>query len=158
MPGREWGRPTVWVTRSRPDPDGLACCWLIRRFVDPAARILFVEPDWVALTATELDAVPFGPPGEGESTEPGFADFGAFLETFALSDPVLQRLAAILSGAAGDQDRPAESAGLQAVLQGLAATEADDLALLDKCLTVMDGLYAWCRGVAMGGEAAGGDA
>ena len=159
LPDRTWGRATVWVTRQRPDRDGLACCWLIRRFVDPAAEIHFVEPDWVALTAIELDAVPFGPPGEEALTDPGFATFGAFLGTFALNDPALQRLAAILSAATRDHGgRPPESAGLRAVLQGLAETEPDDLVLLDKALTVIDGLYAWCRAIAIGRDAAGGDA
>ncbi len=33
---------TVWVTRHRPKIDRIACPWLIRRFVDPRAQILFV--------------------------------------------------------------------------------------------------------------------
>jgi hypothetical protein len=35
---------TVWVTRSRPKVDRIACPWLIRRFVDPHAVFLFVAP------------------------------------------------------------------------------------------------------------------
>ena len=38
---------TLWVTRSRPKIDRIACPWLIRRFVDPAARFLFVAPSEV---------------------------------------------------------------------------------------------------------------
>ncbi len=33
---------TVWVTRHRPKIDRIACPWLIRRFIDPKAQILFV--------------------------------------------------------------------------------------------------------------------
>ena len=36
-------RPSVWVTRRRPKIDRIACPWLICRFLDPQARILFVE-------------------------------------------------------------------------------------------------------------------
>ncbi len=35
---------TVWVTRSRPKIDRIACPWLIRRFVDPRAVFLYVAP------------------------------------------------------------------------------------------------------------------
>src|SRR3569623_1002178 len=40
-PYDEKGR-THWVTRSRPKIDRIACPWLIRRFIDPKAVILFV--------------------------------------------------------------------------------------------------------------------
>ena len=32
-------RPSIWVTRRRPKIDRIACPWLIRRFLDPQARI-----------------------------------------------------------------------------------------------------------------------
>jgi hypothetical protein len=35
---------TPWVTRHRPKIDRIACPWLIRRFIDPGARFLFVAP------------------------------------------------------------------------------------------------------------------
>ena len=38
-------RPSLWVTRRRPKIDRIACPWLIRRFLDGQARILFVDPD-----------------------------------------------------------------------------------------------------------------
>ena len=34
----------VWVTRRDPHIDRLATAWLVRRFVDPKARFLFVDP------------------------------------------------------------------------------------------------------------------
>jgi hypothetical protein len=34
-----------WVTRARPKTDRIACPWLIRRFIDPDAEILFVPAD-----------------------------------------------------------------------------------------------------------------
>jgi len=39
------------VTRSRPKVDRIACPWLIRRFVDPTAVLLFVTPAEVASVA-----------------------------------------------------------------------------------------------------------
>ena len=44
LPPRNAEGRTVWVTRSRPKIDRIACPWLIRRFVDPKAAFLFVAP------------------------------------------------------------------------------------------------------------------
>ena len=52
-------RPSLWVTRRRPKIDRIACPWLIRRFLDPQARILFVDPDQVVNVARETGGVPF---------------------------------------------------------------------------------------------------
>jgi hypothetical protein len=52
-----------WVTRARPKTDRIACPWLIRRFVDPDAEIVFVAPDRVLATAAELDGRSFDAPG-----------------------------------------------------------------------------------------------
>jgi hypothetical protein len=37
-----------WVTKRRIKVNRAATSWLIRRFIDPGAKILFVEPDEVA--------------------------------------------------------------------------------------------------------------
>ena len=31
-----------WITRARPKTDRIACPWLITKFIDPAAEILYV--------------------------------------------------------------------------------------------------------------------
>ena len=36
-----------WVTRARPKTDRIACPWLIRKFIDPHAEILYVPADQV---------------------------------------------------------------------------------------------------------------
>jgi len=36
-----------WVTRARPRTDRIACPWLIRRFIDPGAEIVYVPADEV---------------------------------------------------------------------------------------------------------------
>ena len=56
MPPRDAEGRTVWVTRARPKIDRIACPWLIRRFVDPAAVFLFVAPSEVAAVAERFGA------------------------------------------------------------------------------------------------------
>src|SRR6202044_3742213 len=58
IPPRDTEGRTVWVTRTRPKIDRIACPWLIRRFVDPGAVFLFVAPSEVAAVATEFGATP----------------------------------------------------------------------------------------------------
>ena len=48
-----------WITRERPKIDRLACPWLIKRFIDPAAEIIYVPFAEVVQKATELNATPF---------------------------------------------------------------------------------------------------
>jgi len=41
LPERDQAGPDDWVTRARPKIIRIACPWLIRRFVDPAAVFLY---------------------------------------------------------------------------------------------------------------------
>jgi rhodanese-related sulfurtransferase len=54
LPKRDSLGRTVWVTRARPKVDRIACPWLIRRFVDPDAVFLFVNPADVLAVADDL--------------------------------------------------------------------------------------------------------
>lgn len=140
--------PSLWVTRRRPKIDRVACPWLIRRFVDPDARFLFVDPPEVAAVARETGAVPFDIDGVELSHEGALCSFDTILALFGLDgEPSLARLAAIVRGA--DTARPdlaPEAPGLLAVSLGLSALAGDDdHALLGRGFVVYDGLYAWLR-------------
>ena len=141
-------RPSLWVTRRRPKIDRVACPWLIRRFVDADARILFVDPPDVPAVAHESGAVPFDIEGVELSHEGPRCTFDTMLKLFALeSEPSLARLALIVRGA--DTARPdlaPEAAGLHAVSLGLSALAGDDdHALLGQGFAVYDALFAWLR-------------
>src|SRR5260221_12028973 len=51
-------RNTRWVTRERPKIDRIACPWLIARFIDPGAEVLYVPTKDVLPAAKERDATP----------------------------------------------------------------------------------------------------
>jgi hypothetical protein len=59
IPKRDGRDRTVWVTRSRPKIDRIACPWLIRRFIDPAAVVMFVTASEVEAVAERFEATPF---------------------------------------------------------------------------------------------------
>jgi hypothetical protein len=141
-------RPSRWVTRRRPKIDRIACPWLIRRFIDPQARILFVDPPEVPGVAADTGAVPFDIEGVELSHEGERCSFDTMLRLFGLEGvPTLARLALIVRGA--DTARPdlaPEASGLLAVSLGLSALAGDDdHGLLQRGFIVYDGLYAWLR-------------
>jgi hypothetical protein len=138
-------RPTRWVTRERPKIDRLACPWLIRRFLDPAAEILYAPTPDVFAVAERERAVAFDLPGAPFTHVGELCSFDAFIGRFSLqADPGLTVLAPIVRGADTDRhDLAPEAAGLHAISLGLSALHADDQALLEQGLALYDALYAW---------------
>jgi hypothetical protein len=134
-----------WVTRQRPKIDRLACPWLIKRFIDSNAQILYVPTADVLSTAEREGAIPFDVPGVELTHEGPLCTFDAFLHKYRLEDPGLARLAEIVRAADTDSvDRSAEAAGLLAISLGLSANIRDDLQLLEVALPIYDALFTWC--------------
>ena len=149
LPPRDGAGRTLWVTRARPKIDRIACPWLIRRFVDPAAVFLFVAPSEVAAVAERFGATPFDIEGVFWSHRGEFCTFDVMLDEFALHTPALDRLALIVRGA--DTARPdlaPEAAGLLAASLGLSRMHRDDIAQLDAGLALYDAFYRWARDAA----------
>lgn len=141
--------PTTWVTRARPKIDRVACPWLIRRFLDPNARFVFAEPEWVPEIARQTGAIAYDLPGAELEHDGPLCTFDAILRTFGLDgDPALSELALIIRGAdTGRLDLHPAAAGLLAVALGLSRRNGeDDHATLRAGFPVYDGLYAWARG------------
>ena len=147
LPRRDDDGRTLWVTRARPKVDRIACPWLIRRFVDPLALILYVAPGEVPAVAERFGAAPFDVEGAEWSDRDGLCTFDALVNDLGLTGfPALLRLAEIVRGADTDQpDLTPQSAGLLAVSLGLSRMHSDDLAQLDDGMILYDALYRWCR-------------
>ncbi|MEO0360908.1 MAG: chromate resistance protein ChrB domain-containing protein [Pseudomonadota bacterium] len=146
IPPRGGDGATLWVTRQRPKIDRVACPWLIRRFVDPGARFLFVPPAEVAPVADRFGAEPFDSPGARFSDSEGGCSFDAMLDAFGLRSPPLDDMAAVIRAAdAGRPEDAPQAAGLLAVLLGLSRLHRDDLAQVEAATTVFDALYRWAR-------------
>jgi rhodanese-related sulfurtransferase len=137
---------SLWVTRSRPKIDRIACPWLIRRFIDPRAVILFVAPAEVAGVAERFGAMPFDIEGAFWSHRGELCTFDTLLAEFGLAIPALDRLARIVRGA--DTARPElapECAGLMAASLGLSRMHADDHEQLAAGMALYDAFYRWAR-------------
>ena len=143
-------QPPTFVTRARARVDRMACPWLIRRFIDPNARILFVEADRVLPVAQAEHAMPFDVPGVDLGHHGDRCSFDAFLERYGLDDPALRAMALIIRGADTDRlDLVPEAAGLFAIATGfqhlMPERFGDDDAMLAAETPMYDALYEYCR-------------
>jgi rhodanese-related sulfurtransferase len=146
LPPRNAAGRTVWVTRARPKVDRIACPWLIRRFVDPAAVFLFVAASQVQAVAERFDATPFDIDGVFWSHRGEACTFDTMLAEFGLSTPALDRLALIVRGADTARfDLAPQCAGLLAASLGLSRQYRDDLAQLEAGMALYDAFHIWCR-------------
>ena len=137
-----------WVTRARPKTDRIACPWLIRRFIEADADIIFVEPDRVLSRAAELGGRSFDAPGAEFTHRNGRCTFEVLIDDFGLGqDLALARLARIVHAADIKDDLATDPLGPGLLAIGIGGLEvaADDHLLLEKGMFVYDALYAWCR-------------
>lgn len=139
----------TWVTKKRIKVNRAATAWLIRRFIDPEATILFVEPEQVAEMQRREGAKGFDAPG---ATYPhqdaaGRCSFEALVEKHCAGDPALVALARIVRGADfRDQiDLTPESAGLRAISDGFPLVTRGDHETVDRAAFLYNALYASLR-------------
>ena len=137
-----------WVTRARPKTDRIACPWLIRRYIDPEAEIVYVGRDEVLSYAEGVGAISFDAPGARYTHRDGKCTFEVLIEDHGLgADPALALMARVVHGAdvSEDLDATAQSAGLLAIADGFALLDIDDQRQLELELPVYDALYAWAQ-------------
>ena len=137
-----------WITRARPKTDRIACPWLISKFIDHDAEVLYIPAEQVLDEAQRLDAISFDAPGARYTHRDGKCTFEVLIEDYHLdADPALMRLAKIVHAAdiADDLGTDPAGPGLLAIGLGGLDVEADDQRLLEKGRVVYDALYAWCQ-------------
>ncbi|MFC3109724.1 chromate resistance protein ChrB domain-containing protein [Undibacterium arcticum] len=135
-----------WITRERPKIDRIACPWLIARFIDQEPEFLYVPAKEVLTEAARSGAIPYDIPGAELSHVGDLCSFDAFLKKYALTDPALQQLAAIVRGADTSRlDLTPQSPGLYALSLGLSQVFVDDQEMLKHGMVMYDALYAWCK-------------
>ncbi len=138
-----------WVTREKARVDRIACPWLIRKFVDPAAEFLYVPKEKIAKVVQREGAIPFDTPGaELHHTVEGgieYVSFDAIIKKYKLTDPALLELAKIVRVADGGSGKEIEAAGLEAAATGFRRIARDDLENQRLQFPLYDALYEYCR-------------
>lgn len=126
----------TWATRARPWVDRLASAWLIRRFIDPSARIVWLASPsdcrngWLGF---DFDGAAFSHVGTKVTFETLLASFGLD------SAPALVRLGKLVHCLDLGGLPVAEALGIESLLAGLRASEPDDDALLARACEILIG-------------------
>lgn len=135
-----------WITRERPKIDRIACPWLIKRFIDKEAEIIYVPFEQVTQKAKELDAIPFDIPGVEYTHYDDFCTFDYFIKKYKVNDPAVHTMAIIVRGADTDRhDLAVQAPGLWAISAGLAHNYKNDHELLERGMMLYDALYSWAK-------------
>src|SRR5487761_1903136 len=83
-----------WITRARPKTDRIACPWLIKRFIDPDAEILYAPTDQVLARAAAEELISFDLPGGRYDHCDGKCTFEVLIGEYDLGeDSALAKLA-----------------------------------------------------------------
>lgn len=128
----------LWATRQRPWVDRLASAWLIRRHIDPQARLLWL----VSPADCPADALGFDFDGATFTHVGARVSFEVLLASFGLETPALQRFGALVHFLDVGGVQPPEAAGIESTLAGLRDTISDDDQLLALASSIFDGLLA----------------
>jgi hypothetical protein len=138
-----------WITRKNANVDRVACPWLIKRFIDPAAEFLYVPADEVRAEAGRRDAIPYDIPDVELGHVDGRCSFESIILKYGLTDPALDLLAKLVHGADVPADlptSPVEAHGLRAIAYGFAYLHGDqDHRKIELETPMYDALYAWCQ-------------
>ena len=140
-PAPEAPRGRTWVTREGVKVDRIASAWLIRRFIDPAARFAFVPAKGYVPKAGELRFDMFG----GEYTHEGDrCTFETLCARFGLKEAALRKIGEIVHDIDCKDDRyeRPETDGVAQLVLGIVASHAKDADRLERGAAAFDDLYA----------------
>jgi hypothetical protein len=136
-------RGRTWATRERLWIDRVASAWLIRRFIDPKAKFLWLK----RVKDCPKSAVGFDFDG-AEFTHVGSkVTFEVLVSTFSLEQNLgLTRLGALVHHLDVGGIPIAEGPGFATIMAGARSLQQDDDALLRAMTPVLDSLYAGYAG------------
>jgi len=132
-------RGRTWATRERLWIDRVASAWLIRRFIDPKAKFLWLK----RVKDCPKSAVGFDFDGAEFTHVDSKVTFEVLVSSFKLEPDVgLIRLGALVHHLDVGGIPTAEGPGFAAIMAGARSIQPDDDALLKAMTPVLDSLYA----------------
>ena len=131
----------TWVTRTGVHVDRIACAWLIRRFIDPQARLKFVPAKGYVPERDELRFDMF----DAEFTHVGDrCTFEVLVERMALADPALAAIGEIIHDLDLRDDKFSrdETPGVRGAIDGICTVARGDEQRIAAAAPMFDGLHA----------------
>jgi hypothetical protein len=139
----------TWVTREGVHVDRIASAWLIRRFIDPAARFKFAPSTGGARRPDEIRFDMY----EAEFTHEGDkCTFEVLLERALLDDPALHAIGEAVhdidlkDGKFGREETP----GIAGLIGGIVLAHQDDEQRVERGAAMLDDLYRYFRNRKLG--------
>lgn len=129
-----------WITRKDVYIDRIASAWLIRRFIDPKAKFVFLAKNTDKIPN---DTIPFDMYGAEFTHHGDDCTFETLIKAFDLQDPALQPIAEIVHDIDlrnNKYDRK-ETEGIEQIIKGLKQQYKGDNKLLEKGMEIFDILY-----------------
>jgi hypothetical protein len=128
----------IWATRQRPWIDRLASAWLIRRFIDPEARLI-----WLAMPeGCPSEALGFDFDGAAFTHIGAKVTFEVLLASFGLTqNEALNRIGALVHCLDVGGIPAPEAAGLETLIGGMRQRWLDDDELLAEVEKIFDAFY-----------------
>ncbi len=132
-------RGRVWATRKEPWVDRLASAWLIKRFIDPAAKFAWIG----AMRDRPRKAVGFDFDGAEFTHTGNRVTFEVLMASFGLdNDPAIAAIAAAVHFLDIGGIPIGDAKGLETLLRGIKEKARDDDALLAEAMRVLDHFYS----------------
>jgi hypothetical protein len=131
----------TWVTRTGVHVDRIASAWLIRRFIDPRARLKFVPATGYVPKHGELRFDMF----EAEFTHVGDrCTFEVLVERMGLRDPALAAIGEIIHDLDLRDDKfgREENAGVRSTIDGICTVAHDDEQRIAAASPMLNGLHS----------------
>lgn len=131
-------RGRTWATREHLWIDRVASAWLIRRFIDPGAKFVWLK----RAKDCPKRAIGFDFDGAEFTHVDSKVTFEVLLASFALADQGLARLGALVHHLDVGGIPIAEGPGFATIMAGARRLQPNDDALLEAMTPVLDSLYA----------------
>jgi hypothetical protein len=128
----------IWATRKPLWADRLACAWLIRRFVDPEAKLVWLEK----AEAAPAGAVGYAYEGAHFAASAARVSYEQMLHRLNLAaNPALAKIGGIVHSLEMRGQPVPEAAGVQTLLQGAQRRSSGETELLAEAEKTFDLLY-----------------
>ncbi|WP_017727817.1 chromate resistance protein ChrB domain-containing protein [Halalkalibacterium ligniniphilum] len=133
-----------WVTWENIGVDRMACCWLIKKYIDQEAEFIFIPEGEQEIPD---DTRGFDIPGAEFSHRNGQCSFYSLIEDYSLEDTVLKKIAQIVDEADTVQEVFLEpvAPGLDFICDGISLNSNDDYEALDNGFIIYEALYAMIK-------------
>lgn len=129
----------TWATRKEPWVDRLASAWLIRRFIDPAARFIWLDRP----SSLPRGAVGYDFDGAEFTHVGNRVTFEVLMETFGLDgDPALAAISACVHFLDVGGAPVSDAKGLETVLKGVKEKAGNDDAVLIEAMRIFEHFYS----------------